>query len=292
MVRKIAIAALAAAMFGCLPVLAPAAYAQETDELEGAPGWQKAVKPAPVQAQKPPPPQKKAVPPAPTVVPKQAQVSADKLKAEQAKLAQLAEAQKAEQARLAKQAADLKAQQARLDARAAELAAEEKRLAQLRIDQESAQAKLAQLAREREETAREAALHSERQRQTADLSAEANRAVRPGGDPDRNADEDAADDEASDDLRGASPQTRRPIYARFDFVAAERSCIRAGEDAALARNFYSARYDGAPSVFQDGGWELRGRMRLQDRRGYLLLDTVCEVDADGEAQRFVFLRSP
>jgi hypothetical protein len=281
MVRHIAIVGLAAAMLGCLP-----AYGQEGEELEGAPGWQKTVKPAPVQKKPAAPvaPIRTQTPPQKT----QAQAPADKLKAEQVKLAQHAEAQKAEQARLAKQAAELKALQARIDARAAELAAEEKRLAQLRADQEAEQAsKLAALDRERDEAGREETSRS--RRQTADLSVEPN-GVRPDGEPDRNAGDDETADDAIDDLPDATPKTRRPVYARLDFENAERSCARAGEDAALARNFYSARYDSMPNIFQDGGWELRGRMRLQDRRGFLIVDTVCEVDADGEAQHFAFLR--
>jgi len=271
MVRNIAIAGLAAVMLGCLP-----AHGQEGEELEGAPGWQKAEKHPPVQN----PIQKKpAVPAAQTQTPAQAQAAADRIKADQAKLAQQAEAQRAEQARLAQQAADLKAQQARLEARAAELAAEERRLAQLRSDQESAQA--IALARRRgeaggdegggDEAAREEALRS--QRQTADLAGEANGA-RSGGYPDRD----------------APTETRRPGYARLDYNDARRSCARAGENAALARDFYSARYETEPRFYQDRGWELRGLMRLDDRRGYVLVDAVCRLDAEGEVQRFRFLR--
>jgi len=278
MIRNIAIAGLAAFMLGWLP-----AHAQEDTDLAGAPGYRAAEQEAAKRAEA----QKKA---AQQAAQKQAQAAADKLKADQAKLARQAEAQKAEQARLAQQAADLKAQQARLDARAVELAAEEKRLAQLRIDQESAQAaKLAELTRQSDVAVQEEAQRSERQRQTADLSSDAN-GVRPGGEPDRNTGDNDAADDASEDLPDATPETRRPIYARLDFENARRSCTRAGEDAALARNFYSARYDTAPRIYEDGGWELRGLMRLQDRRGYLVVDTVCEVDADGEVQRFALLR--
>lgn len=296
MVTKIAIAAVAAAMVGCLP-----AYGQqEGEELEGAPGWQKAVKPAPVQKKPAAPVQKKPAAPVapartqaqpPQQQKTQAQAATDKAKADQAKLAQQAEAQKAERASLARQTAELKALQARIDARVAELAAEEKRLERLRIDQETIQAaKLAELERQRDATVQEEAQRSERQRQTADLSVEANGAVRPGRDTGADDAEDNADINLRDGLPDARPETRRPLYARLDFENAERSCARAGEDAALARNFYSARYDSMPNIFQDGGWELRGRMRLQDRRGFLIVDTVCEVDADGEARRFAFLR--
>jgi hypothetical protein len=284
MLRNIAIGALATAMLGCLP-----AQAQETHELEGAPGYRAAEQDAAAQKAA----QKKA---AQQAAQKQAQTAADKLKAEQAKLAQQStqkqaqsaadkikaeqakltqqtEAQKAEQARLAKQAADLKAQQARLDARAAELAAEEKRLAQLRIDQEAEATRLANLTRQRDEAAREAALRSERETQTADLSRDTDPTVSNEIPP----------------LR-TTPEARRPAFARLDFGAARRSCTRAAEDEALARNFYSAEYDSAPRFVEGDAWEVRGRMRLEDRRGYLIVDTICEVDADGEARDFIFLR--
>ena len=253
MIRNIAIAAFAAATLACLP-----AQAQESDELEGAPGYRSAEQDAARKAEA----QKKAVQ---QTAPKQAPAPADKLKAEQAKLAQQTEAQKAEQARLARQAADLKSQQARLDARAAELAAEEKRLAQLSIDQQSEAARLAELARQREADVRPAA-------QTADLS------------------RDSATGSEDIPPLSTAPASRAPSFARLDFGAARRSCIRAAEDEAEARDFYSAEYDTAPRFLQGDAWELRGRMRLEDRRGYLIVDTICEIDADGEARDFIFLR--
>ncbi|MDP3736232.1 MAG: hypothetical protein Q8R02_02515 [Hyphomonadaceae bacterium] len=261
MLRNIALGALAAAMLVCLP-----AQAQEGQELEGAPGYRSAEQDAARKAEA----QKKA---AQQAAQKQAQTAADKIKAEQAKLAQQTEAQKAEQARLARQAAELKAQQARLDARAAELAAEEKRLAQLRIDQEAAAARLADLTRQRDEAAREAALRSQRETQTADLSR----------------DTDSAASDEIPPLR-TTPAPSRAAFARLDFGAARRSCTRAAEDEVRARDFYSAEYDSAPRFVQGDAWEVRGRMRLEDRRGYLIVDTICEVDADGEARDFIFLR--
>ena len=38
-------------------------------------------------------------------------------------------------------------------------------------------------------------------------------------------------------------------------------------------------------------WELRGVMRVEDRRGYLLADTVCELGRNGRVRDFAFLRS-
>ena len=58
-------------------------------------------------------------------------------------------------------------------------------------------------------------------------------------------------------------------------------------DEALDRDFYSARYQSAPRLFES---KLRGAMRLDDSRGYLLVDTICELDDDGRAVDFVILR--
>lgn len=301
MLRTIAIAGLAAAMLASLP-----AQAQQDSypDLDGGPGSRAAEQAGAKQAAD----QKKAADQlavkqaaqkkaADLAAQKQAQAQAlaiaDKARADQLMFAAQqaeAKAQKAEQARLAQQAADLKTREARLAARAAELDAREKQLEQQRADQDAEYAtRLADLDRKRIEA------DNGRQTQTAGLSDDA-RDARP-----RNDDTDDAAD-AGDTARdlpppppGAAPpggdrDVRRPLYARLDVDAARQSCIRAAEDEAWSRNYYSARYDSAPRVYQAEGWELRGRMRLEDRRGYLLVDTVCEVNAAGETQRFSFLR--
>jgi hypothetical protein len=268
---RTAVAGLAAAMLSCLP-----AYAQEV-ELEGAPGYRAAQEQAARQAAA----QKQAA--QKQAAQKQAQAAADKVKADQAKLARQTETQKAEQARLAKQAEDLDAREAKLKARAAELAAEEKRLAQAREDLETEQANArAELARLREETGRPAPAEVE----IAESSGEASQ---PAGGNASAEDEPNAVEEG-DDWRVAPGGDRRRTLVRANFDQAERSCTRAAQGRALDRGFYSARYDGPPHIYEDGGLELRGRMRLQDRRGYMLVDTVCEVDGEGEARRFIFLR--
>jgi hypothetical protein len=224
MARHFALAAFAAATLCALP----AAHAQEDmPELDGGP--------PPLQIPKPAPPK-----PAPKPAPRVSTVDADKLKAEQARLAKQAEAQKAEQLRLDRQAAELKAEQARLDARAAEIATEEARLARLRVEQDIAETR--QLA------------ERERQREPA---------------PPR-----------------ASP---RPRTARINYEAARRACTRAGMSEAVDRDFYSARYESAPRLFERER-ELRGLMRMDDRRGYLLVDTVCELDDEGSVLHFEVLR--
>lgn len=158
---------------------------------------------------------------------------------------------KAEQLRLDRLAAELKAGQARLDTRAAQIAAEERRLAQLRIDQEAAYTqKLAELERQRI-----APPASQPQARSAELP--------------------------------ATPAPPRARLSRINYESARRACTRAGMDEALDRDFYSARYDSAPRLFER---ELRGVMRMDDRRGYVLVDTICELDHDGIVLDFAMLR--
>jgi hypothetical protein len=205
--------------------------------------------PPPLQIPKPAPPKpapKPVAKPAPRPAPRVSTADADKLKAEQARLAKQAEAQKAEQLRLDRQAAELKAEQARLDARAAEIAAEETRLARLRVEQDIAETR--QLA------------ERERQRVAAPPIQSAELPEEPA--PPR-----------------ASP---RPRMARINYEGA-------GMSEAVDRDFYSARYESAPRLFERER-ELRGLMRMDDRRGYLLVDTVCELDDDGSVLHFEVLR--
>jgi hypothetical protein len=186
------------------------------------------------------------------------------LKSEQARLARQAEAQKAEQTRLARQAQDLAAREARLKVREAELAAEEKRLTELEANLKAdGAATLADLIRETDSAREEAAL----------------RRAQP--------EEDAS---APGDIEDAETPARPLEYAGIDFERAERACARAGEDAAQARNFYSARYDSEPRLQRNGGWQLFGWMRLMDRRGYIVVRTVCALDESGGVQHFAILR--
>lgn len=210
--------------------------------------------PPPLQIPKPKPapkPVPKAAAPKPA--PRISTAETDRLKAEQAALAKQAEAQKAEQARLERQAADLKAEQARLEARAAEIAAEEARLARLRVEQDIAETR--QLA------------ERERERVTAPPVQSAQ-------------------------LPEELPPPRasfRPRVTRLNYENARRACTRAGMNEAIDRDFYSARYEAAPRLFERER-ELRGLMRMDDRRGYLLVDTICELDDDGRVMHFEMLR--
>jgi hypothetical protein len=73
----------------------------------------------------------------------------------------------------------------------------------------------------------------------------------------------------------------------MNYESARRACTRAGMDEALDRDFYSARYQSAPRLFDR---ELRGVMRMDDRRGYVLVDTLCGLDDDGLVINFEMLR--
>jgi hypothetical protein len=99
-----------------------------------------------------------------------------------------------------------------------------------------------------------------------------------GQDQDRDWDRDRDDDRDYD-------RQRRP-----DFQAAQEQCSRAGIQEAWRRNYYSAQYDAAPRLdYGRRGWEMRGRMRLHDRRGFSHVNTVCDVRGRGGVQ-IEFLR--
>ena len=75
-------------------------------------------------------------------------------------------------------------------------------------------------------------------------------------------------------------QRRKP-----DFQTVQRDCSMAGIREAWNRNFYSAQYDEGPKLIEGrNGWEMRGKMRLHDRRGYAYADSWCEVGRNGEAR--------
>jgi hypothetical protein len=278
MLRNLAVASVAATLIGTLP-----AQAQEIPELAGGPGSRAAEQEVARQ------------------IAAQNKAMADKIKADQATLAKQSAAQKTEQARLAKLAEDLKAREARLEARAAELAAEERSLVQLRNGQKSAQAedfaarearleaREAELAVEERRLAQlEADLKSDNASTLADLIRETDEAREEAALGRQQQYDDAPADPGNDDRPRAPAQGLD--YASFDFDSAERSCARAGEDAAQARSYYSARYDTEPRLQRNGGWQLFGWMRLTDRRGYVVVRTVCALDDDGDVQHFAFLR--
>ena len=223
---------------------------QDVPELEGAP--------APLKippAQPKPQPQSQAKPQV------KAPVATPKPPARTAETAKALEAQKVEQARLERQAAELKAQQVRLDTRAAELVAREKGLSE----------REARLAAEQAELARQS---DDVARQLAEAS------VRPAPAPVVRRDEAPIYEDEDQPSR----------FVRIDREEAIRACALAGDDEARARRYYSARYGSDPQFYEGRISELRGVMRVEDRRGYLILDSVCRVDADGDVRSFSFLR--
>lgn len=250
MIRQIVIAGI-----GSLALMAAPAFAQEVPELDGAPGPLR-LPSTPKPVEKPPAAKPKPVAPA---APK-ANTTASISKAEQARRDREADALRLERVRLDKQAADLKARQAQLEARAADIAAREKNIAaresELKADRE-------QLARDTEDVARQLAA--------------AARTETPAASP-------------APASRRDEPRDGRFGYAAIDRDAAIDACVDASSDAARVQNFYSARYDVEPRLYEGRYLQVRGLMRIEDRRGYRILDTLCEVDRDGEVQRFVFLR--
>lgn len=245
------------------------ALTQEMPELDGAPGPLRIPAPAPKPVEKAP------VAKAPVAKPKPVTPAAPKVatasvsKAEEARLDREAEELRLERVRLDKQAAELKSRQALLDARAADIAAKEKGMAAR--EKELADDK-AQLARDTEDVARQlaAAVRTEQPKPAA--------APAPTPAPSRAVE------------RRVDPRDRRYGYEGLDHEIALDACIDASGDAARVQNFYSARYDVEPSFYEGRYLQVRGMMRVEDRRGYRILDTLCEVDRDGDVQRFVFLR--
>jgi hypothetical protein len=75
-----------------------------------------------------------------------------------------------------------------------------------------------------------------------------------------------------------------------DFQRAQEQCSRAAIQEAWRRDFYSAQYDGRPRLeYGRYGWELRGRIRLHDRRGYHYVNTACDLRGRNSAN-IEFLR--
>jgi len=92
-----------------------------------------------------------------------------------------------------------------------------------------------------------------------------------------------------DQLPTAPLRSDEPPRYRLSYDDARRACTRAGMSEAVDQDFYSARYESAPRFFERQR-EMRGVMRLDDRDGYLSVDTVCRLDANGAVVRFDVLR--
>lgn len=100
--------------------------------------------------------------------------------------------------------------------------------------------------------------------------------------------------EQSQELEGAPRLFSGQEYDRDrrpDYQHAQRNCSREANREAWDRNYYSAQYDGGPRLdYGRNGWELRGRMRLHNSRGYSYANTVCDLRRNGEVSDFDFLR--
>lgn len=72
---------------------------------------------------------------------------------------------------------------------------------------------------------------------------------------------------------------------RPDFQTVQRDCSIAGIREAWNSNFYSAQYHEGPKLeYGRDGWEMRGKMRLHDRKGYYYVDTYCDVERNGNVR--------
>jgi hypothetical protein len=108
-----------------------------------------------------------------------------------------------------------------------------------------------------------------------------------GQDRDLDRDYDRDYDRNNDDRNNDRDYDRQ---RRPDFQYVQEQCSRAGIQEAWRRNYYSAQYEGGPRLdYGRNGWEMRGRMRLHDRRGYGYVNTVCDVRNRGGVQ-IEFLR--
>jgi hypothetical protein len=70
-----------------------------------------------------------------------------------------------------------------------------------------------------------------------------------------------------------------------DFQHVQRECSREAIREAWNRNYYSAQYHDGPRLEHGRyGWEMRGRMRLHDRKGYHYADSYCDIDRNNRVR--------
>jgi hypothetical protein len=63
-----------------------------------------------------------------------------------------------------------------------------------------------------------------------------------------------------------------------DFHTIQKECSIAGIRKAWDQGWYSAQYHDGPRLIEGRyGWEMRGKMRLHNRKGYSYVDTSCEI---------------
>ncbi len=63
-----------------------------------------------------------------------------------------------------------------------------------------------------------------------------------------------------------------------DFQQVQKDCSIAGIRKSWDQGYYSAQYHDGPRLVEGRyGWEMRGKMRLHNRKGYSYVDTYCEI---------------
>jgi hypothetical protein len=76
-----------------------------------------------------------------------------------------------------------------------------------------------------------------------------------------------------------------------DFQRVQEDCSRAGIQEAWRLGHYSAQYHDGPRLeYGRYGWEMRGKMRLHNRKGYSYVNTVCDVRGNRGSVDIEFLR--
>ena len=83
-------------------------------------------------------------------------------------------------------------------------------------------------------------------------------------------------DDYRDGDRGGWNGGRQPEYNW-----AVEQCSRAANQEVWRQNGFSAQYDGKAPRFYEArrsGWELHGRLRIHDRRGFSYVNAICDLN--------------
>jgi hypothetical protein len=78
-----------------------------------------------------------------------------------------------------------------------------------------------------------------------------------------------------------------------DYNWAVSQCSRAANQEVWRDNGFSAQYDGkAPRFYNQrrGGWELHGRLRIHDQRGFSYVNAICDIGNGRGNARIQFQR--
>jgi hypothetical protein len=70
-----------------------------------------------------------------------------------------------------------------------------------------------------------------------------------------------------------------------DFQQIQKACSIAGIRKAWDQGYYSAQYHDGPRLIEGRyGWEMRGKMRLHNRKGYSYVETSCEIGRNNKVR--------